>query len=234
MNDANVLNSVYYFKIYFAENKKYCNFESNFIYMSTAVALLSTEKKKITPKRYTLEEFLVREERSTCKHEFRNGEIKLMAGGADFHSKIGANICAAIWFALKQAQKTFDVYNSEMGIYLPKLDKMYYADGLVASDDSKFWKENNLLLLNPTLIIEVASKSTRNFDREEKFDEYKTIPSFKEYILVEQSKPQVESRLIISEKRIETIIETDMTKSIQFRSLGIEISLADIYYKIKF
>ncbi len=202
--------------------------------MSTAVASIPLKKKFNAPKRYTLEEYLVREERSRRKHEFHNGEIKLMAGGTDFHSMIGANICSAIWFALKQNQKPFTVCNSEMGIYLPEFDKVYYADGLVVVDGKSFWEGNNKLLLNPALIIEVASKSTRSFDRDEKFEHYKTIPSFKEYILVEQSKPQVESRLIVTEKKLETSIETDLKKSILLPSLGIEISLEDIYYKIKF
>ncbi len=201
--------------------------------MTTAIATLP-EKKVYSPKRYTLEEYLAREEKSKHKHEYYNGEIKLMAGGTSNHSLIGINTGFAIKAALKKVEKKFYVHGSDMAIYLPQFDFASYADALVVFEKLEFWENNKRLLINPLLIVEVASSSTRSYDRTKKFDEYRTLPSFKEYILIEQNKPQVESRLIINNNRWETEIETDMTKNIALRSLGIEISLEDIYENIEF
>ncbi len=202
--------------------------------MTSAIAVQPEIISTKTPKRYTLEEYLVREARSRHKHEFYNGEIKIMPGGTDKHSLIGMNTGYAIKTELKKKQNKFLVYNSEMGIYLPELDFVLYADVLAVYEKPEFWQGNRHLLLNPILIVEVASKSTRKFDRVEKFEAYQTIPSLKEYILIEQNKPQVESRLIHTETHYDVKIESDINKTIALRSLGVDISLADIYENIEF
>ena len=202
--------------------------------MTTAVALLPEKRKMLEPKRYTLEEYLAREEKSKYKHEYCNGEIKRMAGGTSNHSEISINIGFAIKNAIKNAKKNLRVFDSNLGIYISEMDAVFYADILVVFEKLEYKFGSKSLLINPILIVEVASKSTRNFDREEKFEAYKTLPSFKEYILIEQTKPQIESRLITDSNRWETEIVNDLSKTITLRSLGIEILLSDIYENIEF
>lgn len=201
----------------------------------TSATLTSPEKKKISePKRFTLEQYLAREERSKHKHEFYNGEIKLMAGGTSNHSFISVNFTTALKIAIKNSKKKFFVGGSDIGIYLPTLDFVFYADALVVFEKVEHKEGTKNLIINPILIVEIASVSTRNYDRTDKFEAYKTLTSFKEYILVEQNKLQIESRFIHSPTNWETNIETDLTKNITLRSLGVEISVGDIYEDIEF
>ncbi len=202
--------------------------------MTSAIASLPEKKKVSEPKRYTLEEYLAREEKSKHKHEYYNGEIKLMAGGTSSHSEITINTGFAIKNAIKNANKKFRVFDSNLGIYISEIDAVFYADVLVVFEKLEYKFGSKSLLTNPILIVEVASKGTRNFDRDEKFEAYKTLASFKEYVLIEQNKPQVESRLIVSNNRWETEIVNDLNKTIALRSLGIEIALEDIYENIEF
>ncbi len=201
----------------------------------TSATLASPEKKKISePKRFTLEQYLAREERSKHKHEFYNGEIKIMPGGTTNHGVIAINISTAIKNAIKNAKKKFVVGSSDIGIYISELDFVLYADALVVFEKVEHKVGTKNLIVNPILIVEIASASTRNYDRTDKFEAYKTLSSFKEYILVEQNKPQIESRFIHSPTKWETNIESDLTKNITLRSLGVEIALADVYEDIEF
>lgn len=84
------------------------------------------------------------------------------------------------------------------------------------------------------MIVEVLSKSTRNYDKGKKFKLYETLPSFIEYVLIEQKKPSVESWFRESPNNWNTIQETDLKKSILLRSLGVSVPLADIYENITF
>ncbi len=203
--------------------------------MTSAIAVAPIEKKKnAAPKRYTLEQYLAREERSKQKHEYYNGEIKLMAGGTSNHGVIASNVIAALKNAIKIAQKKFIVGNSDIGIYLSELEFVLYPDALVVFEKIEHKSGTNTLVVNPILIVEVASVSTRNFDRTEKFEAYKTLPSFKEYVLIEQNKPQVETRFIYNTNNWEVSVETDLTQKIKLRSLGVEIAMADVYEDIGF
>ncbi len=202
--------------------------------MTSAVAVSPENKKNPETKRFTLEQYLAREERSKHKHEFYNGEIKIMPGGTTNHSFISVNFTTALKNAIKNSKKKFFVGGSDIGIYIAELDFVLYADALVVFEKVQHKAGTKNLIVNPILIVEVASISTRNFDRADKFEAYKTLPSFKEYILVEQKKVQVESRFIHNPNNWETTIETDLTKNITLRSLGVEISLADVYEDIEF
>jgi Uma2 family endonuclease len=64
----------------------------------------------------------------------------------------------------------------------PELNFSVYPDVLAVAETPKYWDKNEVLLINPLLIIEVLSRSTRTYDRTDKFKEYKTLPSFQEYL----------------------------------------------------
>ncbi len=68
-----------------------------------------------------------------------------------------------------------------------------YADALVICEKPVFYDEFKLLLINPLLVVEVLSKSTEGYDRKGKFEEYKTLPIFQEYLPVKQNQFRVES-----------------------------------------
>jgi Uma2 family endonuclease len=144
----------------------------------------------IQPKHhYTLGEYFSVEEESDIRHEYFNGDIYAMVGGSLNHNRIKENVSRRLGNQLEG--RGCQVLSSDMrvksgsGLYT-------YPDvlALCAEPEIEVIQEKETLL-NPSLIVEVLSKSTRAFDQEGKFDHYKTINSFCEYILIDQYKPHV-------------------------------------------
>lgn len=201
---------------------------------ATATAIAEKRLLKSKEKVYTLLEYLAHEEHAVEKHEFVNGKIIKMPGSKANHNEISANIIAALKFTVKPLPKKFRILTSDQKIYIAPENRAVYADALVVCEQLEFWQGHEDLLVNPLLIVEVASRSTRGFDRGDKFLLYEQLPSFLEYFLVEQNRPQVESWFREKPNTWNKTTEKDLTKSIELRSLGVSISLADIYENIEF
>jgi Uma2 family endonuclease len=200
--------------------------------MTTGIADIKHEVKET--KRYTLREYLQREERALHKHEYHQGQIKRMAGGKTKHNEIATNITTAIKYTVKSLPKKFRVYNSDQKIYVEALDKALYPDAVVVCEEPQYWENREDLIINPLLIVEVASHSTRTYDRGDKFLHYELLPSFKEYVLVEQNKPHVEAWFREDEITWKKTLKTQIEDSILLRSIGASILLSDIYDNIDF
>ena len=202
--------------------------------MPPAAAIAENRFVKPKEKIYTLLEYLTHEERSQDKHEFINGKIVKMPGSKANNNEISANIIATLKFTVKPLPKKFRILTSDQKIYIAPENRSVYPDALVVCEKLEFWQGHEDLLVNPLLIVEVASRSTRGFDRGDKFLLYEQLPSFLEYVLVEQNRPQVETWFREKLNTWNKIKETDLDKSIELRSLGVSISLADIYENIEF
>ena len=192
---------------------------------------LNLERKQRT---YTLEEYLRKEAKSLEKHEFINGKIVKMPYARGPHNIISASISAELIFAFKQKKTNYYVFGSDQKIYLPTLDEGVYADSLAVCEKPLYWDDNDLLLINPMIVVEVLSKSTSKYDRTSKFDKYKTLESFKEYVLIEQNKCYAE--VWYREKPglwHETII-TDMEGLLPLQSVDVQIEMKEIYRNISF
>lgn len=180
-------------------------------------------------KSYTLEEYLVREERAHYKHEFHNGKIIRMAGGKAKHSEIATNISFCIKLKIKQLETKYRVYNSDLKIYIEDEKKALYPDALVICKEPIYWKDREDLIVNPLLIVEVASKSTRNYDRGDKFMSYRKLASFQEYVLISQEKPIVEVFFQESPNTWKIAKYEGLDTKITLQSISIDIKLSDIY-----
>ncbi len=197
-------------------------------------AAIAEKKLTATEKRYTLEEYLVREERSKHKHAYINGEIIPMPGSKSTHNEISGNLIGALKAAFKTTPRKFRLLTSDQKIYIAQLDDVLYPDIVVIFETIEHWQGREDLVINPLLIVEVASKSTSKYDKEDKFLKYQNIPSFKEYVMINQFKSRVESYFKLNDKHWDLKIETDITGKINLRSLGLDIELADIYENIEF
>ena len=201
---------------------------------SAAANPLAVLKPTKQPRRYTLEEYLRREEKSLERHEYYDGTIIRVPMAKGPHNIIGANTITALNIALKSAPKKYIVFNSNQKIYLPPLNFGLYPDALVVCEKPLYWDDNEVLLINPLLIVEVLSKSTSAYDRGDKFSEYKTLPSFKEYVLIEQTGCKVESRFREEPDLWRETVVTDPNNHIFLKSIGCRLSLADVYENIEF
>jgi Uma2 family endonuclease len=178
---------------------------------------------------YSFEEYLKRESVALSKSEFYNGQIIAMPGGNIKHNMIAGNIFSAIKVAIKLAGKDFLTLNSDQKIFIPNEEIAVYPDALVIAQKPEYWNNRKDLITNPLLIVEVLSKSTRAYDRGEKFIHYRTIPSFKEYVLIEQDTKSIEIWYKTEEDTWRITKISDENIDILLQSIGLTISISDIY-----
>ncbi|MFS8071752.1 MAG: Uma2 family endonuclease, partial [Byssovorax sp.] len=139
---------------------------------------------------WTPEEYLAWERSSDEKHEYFDGEVFAMAGASEEHNLIVTNIVATLWIALRQ--RPCKVYPSDLRVKIPSTGLYTYPDASVLCDRPEFEDDAADTLLNPQIIFEVLSDSTEDYDRGTKFKHYRSIPSFREYVLVSQTEILVE------------------------------------------
>lgn len=181
------------------------------------------------PRQYTLEEYLRREARSGIKHEFYNGKITRMPYAKGPHNIIAANVIGALSAAIENIEKNYVLFSSDQKIYFPELNEGVYADALVVCEKPEYWDDEALLLTNPMLVVEVLSKSTQRYDRRGKFDKYKTLPSFREYLMLRQDAHYAEIWYRERPGLWHETICTDLEERLPLRSMGIEFLLSKAY-----
>ncbi len=181
---------------------------------------------------YTPEEYLAIEEKADFKSEYIDGEIIPMAGGTANHNRITGNFYASLNFAFRQ--QNYEVFDSDMRLWIAKRRIYTYPDVTIVRGEPEFLDNRTDMITNPQVIIEVLSKSTKGYDREDKFKAYRTINSFQEYILVDQTEIRVEQYSKTSNKRWSFSEYDAEDEVISLVSVPFEISLQDLYNKVKF
>jgi Uma2 family endonuclease len=208
-------------------------FAINFSKMTVLTAPKPLSEKKRANKLYSLEEYLHREENAMFKSEFYNGQIIPIRGGKSTHNLIANNISTALRYEIKRNKLKYITFNSDQKIYIPNKEIAVYPDALVISEKPEYWKERKDLITNPILIVEVLSKSTRGYDKGEKFIHYRTLPSFKEYVLIEQDEKKVELWFRSKENTWEITTVEGIDAVIFLNSIGVSVSMSDIYENIE-
>ncbi|HYV06815.1 MAG TPA: Uma2 family endonuclease, partial [Blastocatellia bacterium] len=132
--------------------------------------------------RYTPEEYLAYERASDTKHEYLNGEIFAMGGASSRHVLIVTNLVVELGSQVKGGPCL--VYSTDLRVKVSPTGLYTYPDVIAVCNNPEFSDEQKDTLLNPVLIIEVLSDSTKDYDRGGKFEQYRTIISFAEYLLV--------------------------------------------------
>jgi Uma2 family endonuclease len=102
------------------------------------------------------------------------------------------------------------------------------ADTFVEEDD-------DYVTDNPVPIVEVLSKSSARIDRIEKPREYENLPNLRECLII--SRYQVQADIYQRQEAVEDWTKqtySDLQSQIRFDSIGVEISLADIYKRVRF
>lgn len=176
------------------------------------------------------EEYLAIERAAEYKNEYVNGEIFAMTGASRKHNLIAGNIYGELRQQLKG--KPCEAYPGEMRIKAPAARSYVYPDVVIVCDEPKFEDAYFDTLLNPTLVVEVLSKSTESYNRLAKSAYYRTIESLVEYLLVAQEEYRVEqyvkqddARWLLSDVRsLESVIE--------LKSIDCSLALRDLYDRI--
>ena len=186
-----------------------------------------------TPKRsYTPEEYLELEEAADYKSEYQDGEIVPMTGGTTNHNKIALNFASNLKFALRG--QNYDIYIGDVRLWIPRYRQYTYPDVMVIQGEPLYTETGTTTVMNPLLIVEVLSKSTKNYDLGDKFIYYRSIPDFKEYILIDQTKyhvmqytKNIEGRWLLTEYESEDAI-------LELSSIEFQLNLKEIYEKVNF
>jgi len=139
---------------------------------------------------YTYQDYLQFEKESGSKHEFENGEIHAMAGGTKRHNALAFRVGAAL--AEMQGQCTGFQSDQRIRVRNNVIDRAFYPDVSVVCGGIESDGDDQDAIVNPTLIVEVMSPTTEDYDRSDKWEAYQMIPSLKEYVLVTQQNPRIE------------------------------------------
>ncbi len=188
---------------------------------------------KPKPKYITEEEYLEVEDASLEKHEYFNGEIFQMAGASEKHNTISLNIAGELRQKLKK--RPCKAYQNDMRLFIEKTGLYTYPDVMVVCGKPDIKKYKGLdNIKNPVLIVEVLSSSTEGYDKGAKFDNYRSLESLREYVLVSQDAKKV---IRYTKQTDGSWILMDFISDktlIELSSIDCMLAMEDIYDKVDF
>jgi Uma2 family endonuclease len=179
----------------------------------------------------SIEEYLEMENAADEKHEYYKGEIFAMSGAKVPHNIITTNLLATLYNKLKG--KKCRPFNSDQRIHIPSNTLFTYPDISIICGEIITRNDDDYNVLNPTVIIEVLSKSTRNYDRGEKFKLYRDIKTLKEYILVDSASIHVEVFRLNESDHWELEEYNAPADTLLIKAINESILLSDIYDGVK-
>ena len=203
-----------------------------------AVAKLVAKKSRLT-----VSEYLTFERAAFERSEYIDGEVYLMPDESGAHADISVNLIVQLGTQLKKKDCRVRAKETKIktGGPSPKaaansMKGMFsYPDMLVVCGEPKYHDKHKDIVLNPKVVIEVLSKSTEKFNRNEKFVRYRMFnDTLSEYILVAQDKPMVERfvRQDDNSWKLYTYIGIDAVCAID--SIGCTLPLSEIYDRVEF
>ena len=189
--------------------------------------LSATETKYYTP-----EEYLALEETSEDKNEYRQGEIIPMVGATTNHNQIAGNFYRR--FPLTINNQDYYTYMETVRLWLSDYSIYTYPNVMVIKGQPLYQGNSQSNVINPLIIVEVLSNSTQAYDRGDKFKFYRSLPTFQEYILIEQSSYSVER--YYKQKDDQWLIDfvTGENAVLQLVSVDWQISFQDLYQRVNF
>jgi len=177
-------------------------------------------------RRYTLADYLEVEELSPAvKHELVDGEIFAMAGGTVEHAALSTSISALLVARLRGGPCR--AYSSDLRLRIREANIATYADVTVVCGPVERDPESPTHVTNPRVVVEVLSKSTESYDRDEKRLYYQRLPSLREYVLVAQDRRRVEVWRRDGDAWTHSIHEAGARVPVP--SIGVELDVDEIY-----
>ena len=161
------------------------------------------------------------------RHEFHDGELFPVEGATRNHSRIARNLGTLIHTALRG--RPCEAFGMDLGVRIPGKDRYKYPDLSVAYPPQYEDMENDVLI-NPTILSEILSPTTEKYDRGGKFEDYATIPSLMEYVLLAQDRVFVEHRIRQEGGWFLRLLHEG--DALRLTSIGVEVPLAEIYLNV--
>jgi Uma2 family endonuclease len=174
----------------------------------------------------TEEQYLQIDRAAPEKSEFHDGQMFAMAGGSLNHSLLASRIGALLDRQMQAGCRTF---NSDLRIKVAATGLYTYPDCGVFCGEPQFAGDQKDMILNPLLIVEVLSPSTEGYDRGKKFESYRTIPTFREYLVVHQDRHHVEHYSRQDDGSWLLRDHVGQEDSVAIARLNVHIPLAELY-----
>ncbi|HEX2916581.1 MAG TPA: Uma2 family endonuclease [Chloroflexia bacterium] len=201
----------------------------------------------VTGNYYTVEEYLWEEQRSEIKRDYYKGQVYAMAGGSADYSRIAINLTTELTVALRG--RDCEAFNSDLKVGIasaPSLNRkgrakkpesedfITYPDASVVCGSLEYYKGDHYTIANPSLLFEVLSPSTRNYDRSFKLEQYQKIPSLQAYVMIDSEQVRVEcyTRLGSGQWLQQTLLNLDDVLTLE--ALGISLPLKMLYERVVF
>ena len=179
----------------------------------------------IETRRMTVEEYLAVDEASDIRNEYIDGVIIPMAGGTGSHNMIVGNATIALGIAL--SDRDCPVYGSQMRVKIDD-DRYVYPDISVVCGNPEYESDSEVILLNPTIVVEVTSPSSLTVDHVDKVAYYGSVPSIQGYLILDQQRVFAEW-YARAEDGWHLRQYTNLADEIPLEPLGCRLSLADVY-----
>ena len=182
-------------------------------------------------KTYTRQEYLESEILSQERHEYIDGEIRLMTGGTPDHNELVSYLLIILKLSLKG--KPYRTFVTDQRLWLPERNIYTYPDIMVLEQPIQLQEGRSDTVMNPCLIAEVLSRSTKDYDRSEKFISYRTIEAFQEYLLIDQYQIHVEHYVKTAVNQWLLSEYTDPQVALTLNSVDLKLKIADLYENIE-
>jgi Uma2 family endonuclease len=175
----------------------------------------------------TIEEYLTFERASEQKHEYYQGEVFAMAVAGFNHNHIFSNVFGVLSSELRN--KSCKLFGSDMRIHISQNSLFIYPDISVFCREMSMLDKEQDSAIGPTILIEILSKSTKNYYRGDKFKLYRDIPTLKEYVLIDSEKVGVEIFRIIDRGIWELREYKNLQDSMPIETISLSIPLHEVY-----
>ena len=180
--------------------------------------------------RFTPEEYLAQEEAATQRHEYFRGDIYALAGGSVNHNRIAGNLNARFNISLRKTP--CEAFTSDMRLLVKAHNLYTYPDAMIVCGKLEFARSRNDTIVNPSVIVEVLSPSTQDYDRGQKFELYRAIPTLADYVLVHQDRIYVEYYHRQRDGRWLLTEIGDIASELVLQGVEISIPLREIYDRV--
>jgi len=181
---------------------------------------------------YTVEDYLLLEETAEEKSEYCNGEIFTMAGSTPNHNRICLNVSSELNFKLRKT--AYQVYMADIKLWIPHSNNFKYPDVIIIESNPQYYKNRKDIILNPIVIIEVLSDSTKNYDRGNKFQQYRTLESLQHYILISEDAIHIEYFKKVAKYEWLLADINQLDSHLKLTQLDIILNVNDIYERVDF
>jgi Uma2 family endonuclease len=178
-------------------------------------------------RKYSIGEYLEIEDAATEKHEYYHGEIFAMSGARQEHNRVAENIFLALGNKLKG--KSCRPHTSDTRVHIQQNTLFTYPDLSVVCGDPEYLNNDELNLLNPTVIFEVLSPSTQSYDKGEKFSLYRDIPTLKEYVLVDPDHIWADVFHLNERGHWQLTEYRSITETLQIKAIKVSLKMSIVY-----